>query len=553
MPAIPKFFDDLKDKAQSAISSTPLGAYVPGRESSQSSSSGGRSYAFDALQHQFRSLQVQYGTGGGKDLRQLQLIITGQKGVVLDLDKQGQDIKAVSKEFYIWGQAEDTDVKDVTDRLAYLTYVQGSLTAALASSLDVSRAPFKALRDAEAHMQPKRNIRANYELQISKLKNEGKPGTEAKIRELENLLRKAEAQDEDLEKEIDLLKRKAIVDSETQKWEAIREYGEKLVILSQACKPLLEVLPSVPPTTSHPYTGTAATAATRASLQKALDNYKPGCVALPAPDIANTETRSFGETHASELSRINSVADNHSQPSRNSPPLSPLGPRSSTPPSAPVPAHAHLSGSSPVNPSDLNNLPAPIPGGAQEPVLASTVTEPQSVVPPTGSVAPSTPTVAETGVPVAAGREGPGPSSGSLAGGHKRSQSRTSMPPGPGYGEAAPSYGGTEMPKYGLSDTGQAVQFESAEEEKQRLAREDRELLLRRRSSAQAASSVASSSAPLETAEDEKKRLDREERERVLNTETSQSSNSHGPGNIGEIGEDEADDGTVPPPYEDPQ
>lgn len=72
-------------------------------------------------------------------------------------------------------------------------------------------------------MQPKRNIRTNYELQISRLKNESKPGTEPKIRELEHLLKKAEMQDEGLEKEIELLKRKAIVDSETQKWEAIRE------------------------------------------------------------------------------------------------------------------------------------------------------------------------------------------------------------------------------------------------------------------------------------------------------------------------------------------
>ena len=164
-----------------------------------------------------------HSSTASKDLRQLQLIITGQKGVVLDLEKQSQDCKAVSKEFYVWGQTEDSDIKDVTDRLAYLTYVQGSLTAALASSLDASRTPFKALRDAEAHMQPKRNVRMNYELQISRLKNEGKPGTEAKIRELEHLLKNAETQDEDLEREIQLLKRKAIVDGETQKWDAIRE------------------------------------------------------------------------------------------------------------------------------------------------------------------------------------------------------------------------------------------------------------------------------------------------------------------------------------------
>lgn len=162
-------------------------------------------------------------SSGGKDVRQLQLIITGQKGVVLDLDRQAQDVQAVSKEYYIWGQSEDNDIRDVTDRLAYLTFVQGSLAASLASSLDAARAPLKALRDAEAALQPKRNIRQGYELQISKLKNENNPGTQAKIKELEMMLDRETKQAEPHEKEVELLKRKAIVDGEKQKWDAIRE------------------------------------------------------------------------------------------------------------------------------------------------------------------------------------------------------------------------------------------------------------------------------------------------------------------------------------------
>jgi hypothetical protein len=151
------------------------------------------------------------------------LIITGLKGFVLDLDKEAQDAKSISKEVYMWGQTEDIDLKDVTDRLAYLTYVQGALASSLASSIDASRGPLKVLRDAEVQLQPKRNIRRGYELQISTLKNANKPGTDAKIKELETMLRQAEARDESLEREIDLLKRKAIVESETQKWEAVRE------------------------------------------------------------------------------------------------------------------------------------------------------------------------------------------------------------------------------------------------------------------------------------------------------------------------------------------
>lgn len=162
-------------------------------------------------------------SGAGKDVRQLQLIITGQKGVILDLEKEGQDAQALSKELYIWGHSETSDIKDVTDRLAYLTFIQGSLATSLAASIDASRAPLKALRDAEAQLQPRRSIRNNYELQISRLKNEGKPGVGGKIRELETLLSRAEDQDDPLEKEIELLKRKAIVESETQRWSAIKE------------------------------------------------------------------------------------------------------------------------------------------------------------------------------------------------------------------------------------------------------------------------------------------------------------------------------------------
>lgn len=74
------------------------------------------------------------------------------------------------------------------------------------------------------------NIRNNYDLQIAKL--ETSSGNEKKINELERLLRKAKAEDEPLEKEVLILERKAIKESEHAKWEAIREvtsslYGRK--------------------------------------------------------------------------------------------------------------------------------------------------------------------------------------------------------------------------------------------------------------------------------------------------------------------------------------
>ncbi|KIJ40201.1 hypothetical protein M422DRAFT_75767 [Sphaerobolus stellatus SS14] len=533
-------------------------------QGSTSAVGSGRSYAFDAIQHQLRSLKVQYGSGGGQDVRQLQLVITGQKGVILDLEKQGQDAQAVSKEFFLWGQTEDTDIKDVSDRLAYLTFVQGSLAQSLASSLDAARAPLKALRDAEAALQPKRNIRNGYELQISRLRNEGKSGTEGKIRELETMLNHAVKADEPHEREVELLKRKALLESEKSKWEAIREYGEKLVLIAEASKPILEVLPSVPPTAQHPYTGAASTASTRALLQKALDTYKPGSTTLPIPTSVDAETRSFGETHASELSRISSVADHRPPPPRrDSSPEPGVAPSSHVRFDTPV-STGGLSQTSagtpstPVNPNALNNAPAPIPStNASEPIPSVPVSEFHNVEgsPAPATISPAGPTVAETGVPVVAGKEGPGPAKGSLASiAHRNSQSSGSnVPTGPGYGESAPGYGGLDGPKFGLIDSraSSTVVHESAEDEKKRLEREERERVLRGLSGNTFAgpSATSGSGAAYETAEEEKKRLQREERERILAGEAASAAQS--PPRRQDT--EDFDDVPPPPAYEEPQ
>jgi len=160
--------------------------------------------------------------------------------VAIDFDSVSRNSKAHSKELYTWGQSETDDLKDgelsqilpdltipnidfaVTDRLAYLNFVQGSLSASLSAKLDAARAPFKALRDAETQLQPRRNIRAGLQLQITRVENEQKPG-DRRIADLSEQLRRAQSEDQQLEREVELLKRKAVRESEQIKWDAIRE------------------------------------------------------------------------------------------------------------------------------------------------------------------------------------------------------------------------------------------------------------------------------------------------------------------------------------------
>ena len=111
----------------------------------------------------------------------------------------------------------------MTDRLAYLNFVGGSLASSLAIKLDGARTPFKAFRDAEAALVPKRNYRAGLHNQIARIEHHQEKGMERKLPELRQQLAKAEQVDEPLEKELEILKRKAVRESEAIKWEALRE------------------------------------------------------------------------------------------------------------------------------------------------------------------------------------------------------------------------------------------------------------------------------------------------------------------------------------------
>ncbi|KAG1755217.1 Eisosome component PIL1-domain-containing protein [Suillus paluster] len=514
--SVSSFLSSFADKAQSAINQTPLAGHIPGTTSAsdqpsanQAAAQGGgnRSVTLESLQHQIRSIGQQY-----TNTTPVQRIITSEKGVAIDCDALARDAKAQSKELYTWGQTQPEDLKDVTDRLAYLNFIQGSLASSLAIKLNNARAPFKALRDAEAVLAPKRNLRVGLRNQIARIEHNQEKGMERKLPELRQLLAKAEQVDEPLEKELEILKRKAVQESETMKWDAVREFGEKLLLLSQASKPIISVLPPIPPSDSRPYTGAQATGATRAALQLALDNYKPGNISLPAQSGANlsrSDTQSFGESHASEL---NSLASN---PEANAGhPGVPITP----PPQATF--HAtdtekarEASHSPPIDPSSLNNSPAPIPEG-QAPLgcPVARVVDGDSL--PPVAIPAAAPTVAETGIPVSAGSPGPGPASGSLRDIHRASDA------------AGPRSGG--LPGNSPFDDVYGQPHETAADEKNRLEREERQRVL--------AAGTAPAASEHESAEEEKSRLEQEERERV--TARAESGNAH-------------KDGDELPPYQD--
>lgn len=102
------------------------------------------------------------------------------------------------------------------------------------------------------------------------------------------------------------------------------------------------------------------TAATRASLQYALDNYQPGHVTLDLQiggDLSRSDTRSFGESHASELASPAGAHDSHPGLPMTPPipePASAGKEGHSAPPPTSVPADSNQSSSTPAQPRPVS-------------------------------------------------------------------------------------------------------------------------------------------------------------------------------------------------------
>ena len=277
---------------------------------------------------------------------------------------------------------------------------------------------------------------------------------------------------------------------------------------------MLNVLPSAP----GPYQGQQQTTAVRAALQRALDSgYAPPTEQLPINlgTISADDKKSFGETHAHELSQISATADSGHNDA-GSPPQTPKSSASTHPNTQPINTAALNNAPTSIPPPTMNRntysppaTSAPLPTSQSQSYNPPT-DAPQSYAPPsapppgapipyTAPVAvptshndvPQAPTVAETGVPVSAGAEGPGPVQGSLAHNGEKDESvpRPALGYGVGNGEVepvppryvGPTAGSQEVNLQASGSIRRPAEphHESAEEEKQRLEREERERVLR--------------------------------------------------------------------------
>lgn len=112
--------------------------------------------------------------------------------------------------------------------MAFLNYTAGSLASTASRKLITARLPLKELRDNEAALAQTHNIRTGLEQQVSRVESSKEKGYEKRLAELKEQLTKAQSDDETAEKQHDILLRRALKESELQRFQALREVIEML-------------------------------------------------------------------------------------------------------------------------------------------------------------------------------------------------------------------------------------------------------------------------------------------------------------------------------------
>ncbi|GJN90090.1 hypothetical protein Rhopal_003088-T1 [Rhodotorula paludigena] len=435
--------------------------------------------AVSALPHLAREGRVRLDPRQPAETLQLQILIKSLSGVVQDRSSLAREEQRVAKAIYDWSKDDKgDDLRDTCDRLAWTVYCMAELDQEAAKKVEESRVILKDIRNFENDLVPRRRNQQSLATKITALEKEigaSKKGADVKqsdqLSKLRGELSQLEAENATFEQSFETLKRQKLHEAFSAQFRAQRELGEKMALVAGYGDVLLQGMESEG--VGADYRGKDRTAQVKVELESALKNWVPG----PTPRLQQqggldrSDTRSFGETHASQLSQLDSQSSLASRDAHSSqtshlthpPPMPTLHSQaeldttqhshqrfvppllggsshasgSSIPP--PLPPHPPRSSASPSSPSgNLRVNLSPV-----SPVLPSsppraTAALPVDLPPPgVESSAPPEPTVAETGAPqVGTG----GPSSGVLRP-RKKSDAASSLSSLPPAAAAAPMPG----------------------------------------------------------------------------------------------------------------
>ncbi|GAA6036778.1 hypothetical protein JCM8097_003475 [Rhodosporidiobolus ruineniae] len=407
--------------------------------------------ALSAVPAQFRQQAARLNPSQLQETLKLQLTIKAGGSVVQDYQALAREHQLFAKTLYEWSKDDEgADVVDIADRLAFLQFKQSELELDAAAKLEQSRSLIKDIRNFENDLVPRRRNATAISTKIATLRKENKKNSEEQINKLSTELSQLEQENSTFESSFRTLKRTKLHEAFSLQFAAQQELGEKSALVARYGQLLLQGMET--DGAGSAYSGKERTARVKAELEEALQKWTPAAPAklqeaTGSSFLSRSDTRSFGETHSSQLSQLGSPTPT-AQPTFSStdastipaahgrvvPPLPPHPPalhqqESFVPPLPPreeinstaslYRPSSHNSGTSgSVDPSLPINLSPTARPPLSDILAASPPREMPIPAPPPGvdpshpaGIAPPEPTVAETGV---AKLGTGGPSSGQL-------------------------------------------------------------------------------------------------------------------------------------------
>ncbi|BGP17418.1 hypothetical protein JCM10213_003299 [Rhodosporidiobolus nylandii] len=411
--------------------------------------------ALSSVPHQLRQQAVRINPSQLQETLQLQLTIKALAGVVQDVNSLAREEQVFSKQLYTWSKEEAADIADISDRIALFHFKQSEIEAEAAVKVEQSRALLKDIRNFENDLVPRRRNAATLTTKLAALRKETpSKKSDEQVAKLTSELQTLEAENATFEASFDTLKRSKLHEAFALQFAALRERGEKLAIVGGYGELLLQTMESGG--FGSEYKGKDTTARVKAELEDALKSWQPS----PPPQLRDpsgsgflnrSDSRSFGATHASQLSQLDatsqpvfSSSDNSTIPAAHGRVVPPVPPHPHQQQSqgqhdpfhdshAPLPASSLSStGPPPLPARPPSPLPPSVANSGNFPINLSPTARPSAAdlavsspphemsipLPPPGvdphspaGMAPAEPTVAETGSPrVGTG----GPASGQL-------------------------------------------------------------------------------------------------------------------------------------------
>ncbi|KAG7695908.1 hypothetical protein KL951_003433 [Ogataea haglerorum] len=186
------------------------------------------------------------GSFGPELSKKLAQLIKIEKNFERSVELVARERRFVAKQLSLWGEENDDDVSDVTDKLGVLIYEIGELEDQFIDKYDLYRITLKSIRNIEASVQPSRDRKQKITDEIAHLKY--KDPQSPKIPILEQELVRAEAESLVAEAQLSNITREKLKAAFLYQFDALRELSEKLALIAGYGKALLELLDDSPVT-----------------------------------------------------------------------------------------------------------------------------------------------------------------------------------------------------------------------------------------------------------------------------------------------------------------